>query len=70
MLEIKEGTIGIWNTPFPANYTAKPGARVVVTETTTGDSDIVNVKWIDALAGTQMDGGYFTEDFDWIDPEK
>ena len=70
---IKAGTIGVWNTNLPANYSAKPGAKVRVTEDCdTFESAMINVEWIDELAKNelfrQMDGGYFHEDFIW-EPE-
>ena len=76
---IKAGTIGTWNAVMLKNYSAKPGARVIVTEdvdTSSGQdsSSLVQVKWIDELAtgiyGRQNDGGYFHEDFIWeLEPE-
>ena len=67
---IKAGTLGTWNTVFPANYSADLGARVIVTEDCdTSISEMVAVKWIDELAtgprGRQNDGGYFHEDFEF-----
>ena len=67
---IKAGTLGTWNTVFPANYTADLGARVIVTEDCDPSiSEMVQVKWIDELAtgpkGRQNDGGYFREDFEF-----
>jgi hypothetical protein len=69
---IKAGTIGTWNTQTPANYSAKPGARVIVLDDFDDVQEyacLINVKWIDELAagetGRQGDGGYFVEDFIW-----
>ena len=64
---IKAGTLGTWNTVFPANYSADLGARVIVTEDCdTSISEMIQIKWIDELAtgenGRQNDGGYFHED--------
>lgn len=69
---IKAGTIGTWNAVMLKNYSAKPGARVIVTaDVDTAESSLVQVKWIDELAtgeaGRQNDGGYFHEDFIWED---
>ena len=67
---IKAGTIGTWNTLFPANYSAKPGAKVIVTaDCDTAETSLVQVKWIDELAsgdkGRQNDGGYYHEDIEF-----
>lgn len=67
---IKAGTLGTWNTVFPANYSADLGARVIVTEDCdTSISEMIQIKWIDELAtgprGRQNDGGYFYEDFEF-----
>ena len=67
---IKAGTLGTWNTVFPANYSADLGARVIVTEDCdTSISEMIQIKWIDELAtgprGRQNDGGYFHEDFEF-----
>jgi len=67
---IKAGTIGVWKTLNAANYTAKPGARVIVTaDCETAEMSLVHVKWIDELAtgprGRQHDGGYYHEDFEF-----
>jgi len=66
---IKAGTAGTWNTNMPANYSAKPGARVIVTEDCDTNASMIDIKWIDELAtgemGRQNDGGYFHEDFIW-----
>jgi hypothetical protein len=71
---IKAGTLGTWNTVFPANYSAQPGARVIVTEDCdTSKGEMIQIEWIDELAtgdrGRQNDGGYFHEDFEFdVDP--
>ena len=70
---IKAGTTGTWNAVMLKNYSAKPGARVIVTaDVDTAETSLVQVKWIDELAtrecGRQNDGGYFHEDFIW-DPQ-
>ena len=67
---IKAGTLGTWNSPAPWNYSAQPGARVVVTEDCDTSKDgIILIEWIDELAtgdkGRQNDGGYFLEDFEF-----
>ena len=72
---IKAGTIGTWNTLNPAYYSAKLGARVIVTaDCDTAETSLVQVKWIDELAtgarrtgdiGRQNDGGYYHEDFEF-----
>jgi hypothetical protein len=67
---IKAGTLGTWNTVFPANYSAQPGARVIVTEDCdTSKGEMIQIEWIDELAtsdkGRQNDGGYFHEDFEF-----
>jgi hypothetical protein len=71
---IKAGTIGTWNAVMLKNYSAKLGAKVIVTEdcdtsSRLDSSSLVQVKWIDELAngecGRQNDGGYFHEDFIW-----
>ena len=68
---IKAGTIGVWNTLMPANYVAKPGARVIVTaDCDTAETSMVSVKWIDELATgdkgrRQNDGGYYHEDIEF-----
>ena len=69
---IKAGTIGTWNAVMLKNYSAKSGAKVIVTaDVDTAETSLVQVKWIDELAtgdaGRQNDGGYFHEDFIWED---
>ncbi len=64
---IKAGTIGVWNTLNTANYSAKLGAKVIVTaDCDTAETSLVQVKWLDELAtgenGRQNDGGYYHED--------
>jgi hypothetical protein len=67
---IKAGTIGTWNAVRFKNYSAKLGAKVIVTEDFDAEG-LVQVKWIDELAngefGRQNDGGYFYDDFIWED---
>jgi hypothetical protein len=65
---IKTGTIGEWNTSAPWNYSAQPGARVIVTEDCdTSKGEMIQIEWIDELAngdhGRQSNGGYFHTDF-------
>ena len=67
---IKAGTIGVWNTLNPSSYSAKPGAKVIVTaDFDTAGTSLVQVKWLDELAtgenGRQNDGGYYYEDFEF-----
>ena len=67
---IKVGTIGVWNTLNPSSYSAKPGAKVIVTaDCDTAGTSLVQVKWLDELAtgenGRQNDGGYYYEDFEF-----
>ena len=67
---IKAGTLGTWNTSAPWNYSAQPGARVIVTEDCdTSKGEMIQIEWIDELAtgdmGRQNAGGYFHEDFEF-----
>ena len=67
---IKAGTIGVWNTLNPSSYSAKPGAKVIVTaDFDTAGTSLVQVKWLDELAtgenGRQNDGGYYHEDIEF-----
>ena len=67
---IKAGTIGVWNTLNPSSYSAKPGAKVIVTaDCDTAETSLVRVKWLDELAtgenGRQNDGGYYHKDFEF-----
>ena len=67
---IKAGTIGVWNTLNPSSYSARPGAKVIVTaDCDTAEPSLVQVKWLDELAtgecGRQNDGGYSHEDFEF-----
>ena len=67
---IKAGTIGVWNTLNTANYSAKLGAKVIVTaDCDTAETSLVQVKWLDELAtgenGRQNDGGYYHEDIEF-----
>ena len=67
---IKAGTIGVWNTLNPSSYSARPGAKVIVTaDCDTAETSLVQVKWLDELAtgenGRQNDGGYYHEDIEF-----